>query len=118
MEKSGWTRKNPFVATMSENRTLSGPKSAKDIRHIAFDQADSGVTYEAGDALGVMPENGSDLVKRWLRRLGATHDTNVCGKPLGDRQATEFEIVTPPRDLVRAIEPSNHWQGTMNSPML
>ncbi|MEM9319764.1 MAG: sulfite reductase flavoprotein subunit alpha [Pseudomonadota bacterium] len=104
-EKSGWTRKNPFVATMRENRILSGPKSAKEIRHIAFDLADSGMTYEAGDALGVMPVNAPDLVENWLTRLGATGDTDVGGKALGDRLKTELEIMTPSRDLIRAIEP-------------
>lgn len=105
--KSGWGRKNPYVSTMAENRILSGPKSGKEIRHIAFALGDSGMSYEAGDALGVMPVNAPDLVDSWLERLGVPADTAIDGHdaPLGDLLTHRFEIMTPPRDLIRAVEP-------------
>jgi sulfite reductase (NADPH) flavoprotein alpha-component len=105
-KKSGWGRKNPYVSTMLDNRILSGPKSAKEIRHIAFDLGDSGMTYEAGDALGVMPVNAPDLVQMWLDRLGAKADTAVDGHDasLGDLLTSQFEIMTPSRDMIRGIE--------------
>ncbi|MEM1300306.1 MAG: sulfite reductase flavoprotein subunit alpha [Pseudomonadota bacterium] len=104
--KSGWGRKNPYVATMLDNRNLSGAKSAKEIRHIAFDLGDSGMTYEAGDALGVMPVNAPDLVDVWLARLGRTFGTMIHGfdAPLGELLSTRLEIMTPSRDLIRGIE--------------
>jgi len=46
-KKSGWTRKNPYISTMLDNRNLSGAKSAKEIRHIAFALPDEGLSYEA-----------------------------------------------------------------------
>ncbi|MEM9700576.1 MAG: sulfite reductase flavoprotein subunit alpha, partial [Pseudomonadota bacterium] len=103
--KSAWSRKTPYPATLRENRILSGPKSAKEIRHIAFDLADSGMHYEAGDALGVMPVNAPDLVAAWLTRLGATAENEVAGQALGTLLSTGLEIMTPSRDLIRAIEP-------------
>ena len=103
--KSGWGRKNPYTSTILGNRVLSGPKSAKEIRHMAFDLGDSGMTYEAGDALGVMPVNAPDLVEAWLTRLGASADTEIDGQPLGTLLATGLEITTPSRDLIRALEP-------------
>lgn len=103
--KSGWGRKNPYRSTMIENRIVSGPKSVKEIRHIAFDLGDSGLSYEAGDALGVMPLNAPDLVDAWLARLGVSAETDVGGSALGDLLTTELEIMTPSRDLIRAIEP-------------
>ncbi len=106
-KKSGWGRKNPFMSTMVENRVLSGAKSAKEIRHIAFNLGDSGMTYEAGDALGVMPLNAPDLVDKWLTRLGAVAATEAPGfdAPLGEVLTRRLEIMTPSRDLIRAIEP-------------
>ncbi|MEL7279072.1 MAG: sulfite reductase subunit alpha [Pseudomonadota bacterium] len=106
-EKSKWNRKNPYVSTMLDNRVLSGAKSAKEIRHIAFDLGDSGMTYEAGDALGVMPVNAPDLVEIWLERLGADADTVVAGHdaPLGQLLSTGLEIMTPSRELIRGLEP-------------
>ncbi|MEM6696282.1 MAG: sulfite reductase subunit alpha [Pseudomonadota bacterium] len=106
VEKSIWNRKNPYVSTMLDNRVLSGPKSAKEIRHIAFDLGDSGMSYEAGDALGVMPVNAPDLVDAWLKRLGASADTAIAGHntPLGTLLATGLEIMTPPREFIHAVE--------------
>ncbi|MEO0781057.1 MAG: sulfite reductase subunit alpha [Pseudomonadota bacterium] len=105
--KSQWNRKNPYVSTMLDNRILSGAKSAKEIRHIAFDLGDSGMTYEAGDALGVMPVNAPDLVEMWLDRLGADQDTIIDGHdvPLGTLLSTGLEIMTPSRELIRGLEP-------------
>ncbi len=103
--KSGWGRKNPYIATMVDNRIVSGAKSAKEIRHISFDLGDSGLTYEAGDALGVMPVNAPDLVQGWIDRLGTTAETELNGVALGDLLSTKLEIATPSRDLIRAIEP-------------
>ncbi|MEL7253037.1 MAG: sulfite reductase flavoprotein subunit alpha [Pseudomonadota bacterium] len=106
-EKSKWNRKNPYVSTMVDNHVLSGAKSAKEIRHIAFDLGDSGMTYEAGDALGVMPVNAPDLVDLWLKRLGADADTVVDGHdaPLGQMLSTGLEIMTPSREMIRGLEP-------------
>ncbi|MEM1430557.1 MAG: sulfite reductase flavoprotein subunit alpha [Pseudomonadota bacterium] len=106
-DKPKWSRKNPYVARMLDNRILSGPKSAKEIRHLAFDLDGSGLDYEAGDALGVMPVNAPDLVEAWLTRLGATFETAVDGhdRPLGALLSRELEIVTPSRELIRSLEP-------------
>ncbi|MEM6971228.1 MAG: sulfite reductase flavoprotein subunit alpha [Pseudomonadota bacterium] len=105
-EKSGWSRKNPYPSTVIENRILSGPKSAKEIRHIAFDLADSGLTYEPGDALNVVPLNAPDLVEAFLERLGASPDMVVPGKDLslGALMARGLEITTPSRELIAAVE--------------
>ncbi|MEO1723010.1 MAG: sulfite reductase flavoprotein subunit alpha [Pseudomonadota bacterium] len=106
-QKATWNRKNPYAARMAENRVLSGRGSAKEIRHIAFELGDSGLAYEAGDALGVMPMNAPDLVERWLSRLGAEHDQAVPGKdaPLGTLLSAQLEIMTPSKELIRGLEP-------------
>ena len=103
--KSAFGRKHPYLANMLDNRVLSGPKSSKEIRHISFDLGDSDMTYEAGDALGVMPVNAPDLVQAWLARLGTSAETDIGGTALGTALARDLEIMTPSRDLIRAIEP-------------
>ncbi|MEM1163608.1 MAG: sulfite reductase subunit alpha [Pseudomonadota bacterium] len=105
-KKSQWGRKNPYPSKVVDNRVLSGTGSAKEIRHIAFDLGDSGMTYESGDALGVMPVNAPDLVDAFLTRLGAEADTAIDGHdmPLGDLLRTRFEIMTPSKELIAAIE--------------
>ncbi|MEO0484761.1 MAG: sulfite reductase flavoprotein subunit alpha [Pseudomonadota bacterium] len=104
--KSGWNRKNPYPSAVVENTLLSGTNSAKEIRHFSFDLGDSGMTYEAGDALGVMPINAPDLVEAWLTRLGADADMAIPGQdaPLGELLTKRFEIMTPGREFIREIE--------------
>ena len=104
---SSWGRKNPFNSIMLENRILSGPGSDKEIRHIAFDLGDSGMAYEAGDAIGVVPFNSPKLVDGWLDRLGANADDAVENqdRSLGDLLKSKYEIMTPSRDMIRALEP-------------
>ena len=64
-----WSRRNPYHARLRVARRLNGAGSAKDTRHIEIDLADSGLTYEAGDALGVQPVNDPTLVAEVLEAL-------------------------------------------------
>ncbi|WP_018898057.1 sulfite reductase subunit alpha [Rhizobium sp. 2MFCol3.1] len=105
-EKSQWNRKSPYPSTLAVNRVLSGTRSAKEIRHFEFDLGDSGLAYEAGDALGVMPVNNTALVSAILERLGAHTEAAVSGlaRPLGQELTTSFEISTPSREFIAEIE--------------
>lgn len=71
------SKDNPFPARLAENRLLSGPGSAKETRHFVVDLAGSGMSYKAGDSLGVFPSNRTSEVEEILRRLGATGDELV-----------------------------------------
>lgn len=104
--KSVWSRKNPYPATVSVNRRLSAASSAKEIRHYEFELGDSGLTYEAGDALGVMPVNNPVLVSALLDRLGVAPDAAIAGldQSIGAALTFAYEISTPSRDLIAAIE--------------
>ncbi|MEM0986560.1 MAG: sulfite reductase flavoprotein subunit alpha [Pseudomonadota bacterium] len=103
---TGWGRKNPYPSKTLENRLLSGPGSDKEIRHFSFDLGDSGMTYEAGDALGVMPVNTDEIVSGILERIGAAADEVVAGQdaPLGDLLKYRLEVRTPPRSVINEIE--------------
>jgi len=106
VEKSAWNRKNPYPATLSVNQLLSGSNSDKEIRHYEFDLADSGITYEAGDALNVMPINDPLLVEALLSRLSVEADLMIDGQdqPVGDLLTHKYEISTPSRNMIALIE--------------
>ena len=109
--KSVWNRKNPYPAKVSVNRLLSGPSSGKEIRHYEIDLADSGLTYETGDALNVMPVNDGALVKKLTERLLVSTDTVLVGQEqsIGDLLTYQYEISTPSRNLIAAVEAqANH----------
>lgn len=103
--KQGWGRKNPYSSRVSVNRLLSSPASSKEIRHYEFDLGTSGLDYEAGDALGVIPLNDPKLVGALLECFGASADGEVAGldRPIGDALLNMFEISTPSRELVAEI---------------
>jgi len=62
--------KNPYMATVTVNRELHGNDSDRSCRHIEFEIGDN-LKYEAGDHLGVFPENTTSLVEQLAARLGA-----------------------------------------------
>jgi len=62
LEKTGYTKKNPFPAKLILNTSLNTRGSSKDTRHIGFSLAGSGLAYEVGDALGVFVQNCPEIV--------------------------------------------------------
>jgi sulfite reductase (NADPH) flavoprotein alpha-component len=63
------SRSNPFLAPLIDKRPLTHDVSSKLTVHVAFNISGSSVTYEAGDACGVIPQNDIRLVEEILRSL-------------------------------------------------
>jgi len=101
----GSNKNNPYAAALATNKRLSGEKSGKDIRHFEFDLTDSGLKYEAGDALGVIPVNDPALVNLLLTQLKSDYDNPVPGfdRSLGDLLTYQFEISEPSRKLIEWV---------------
>ena len=59
-------KSNPFPAILKTNRVLNAPGSAKETRHLEIILENSGLEYEVGDALGVVPTNCPDFVREIL----------------------------------------------------
>lgn len=83
--KAAYTRKHPFEATVLENVTLSGRGSSKEVHHIELSLEGSGLTYEPGDALGIVPQNDAALVDELIATLEldpsattTTHDGTIA----------------------------------------
>jgi sulfite reductase (NADPH) flavoprotein alpha-component len=74
---SEYTKQAPYAAELSLSQKITGRDSAKDVRHIEIDLADSGITYQAGDALGVWFENDATLVAELILALNLSADENV-----------------------------------------
>jgi sulfite reductase (NADPH) flavoprotein alpha-component len=88
---SAHNRANPFKAHLTENYSLSSAGSNKDTRHIVVNIAGSGITYVAGDSLGVVPRNPPRLVDELLPHLGVDPQTPV-EQPTGATTAREILI--------------------------
>ncbi|HEY9155079.1 MAG TPA: sulfite reductase subunit alpha [Opitutaceae bacterium] len=105
--ESVYSRKNPYSALLKTSRVLNGDGSAKEVRHVEFDLADSGLIYEAGDALGVIPHNCPELVGEVLAVLGFDGEEEVPapdGSQTSLRQAltTHYDLGKPSAELVSA----------------
>jgi sulfite reductase (NADPH) flavoprotein alpha-component len=103
--ESAYSKKNPFPALLLASRNLNGDGSAKQINHVEFDLTGSGLTYEAGDALGVMANNCPDLVAEVLAALGCDGEEAVPapdGSTTSLRRAlTElYDLGKPPAELL------------------
>jgi len=64
-----YTKKNPFPAAVLENLVLNGRGSAKETRHVELSLEGSGLVFEPGDSLGVMPSNSPELVAELIGTL-------------------------------------------------
>ena len=108
-EESGYSKKNPFPAAVLAVRNLNGPGSAKEVNHIEFSLEGSGLAYEAGDALGVYPQNCPSLVNDVLAVLGLDGEEAVP-TPNGDlplrRALSEcFDLAKPTPELLALVSP-------------
>ncbi|MCX6950634.1 MAG: sulfite reductase subunit alpha [Verrucomicrobia bacterium] len=72
-----YSKKNPYPALLLTSRNLNAPGSGKQVHHIEFDLANSGLAYEAGDALGVIPHNCPEHVAEVLAALGCDGEEAV-----------------------------------------
>ncbi|MBT9096779.1 sulfite reductase subunit alpha [Methylovulum psychrotolerans] len=106
-DKPQYHRKNPFPAKMLANRWVTSPDSSKETRHYEISIAGSGLAYEAGDALCVVPTNCPDLVAELLAAIGCQGDEEepVNGElmPLREALRTQFEIKNPSKELLEEI---------------
>ncbi|HET7237704.1 MAG TPA: sulfite reductase subunit alpha [Terrimicrobiaceae bacterium] len=105
---SGYSRKNPFPATLAVNRKLTGEGSNKDTRHFEISLSSSGLAYEVGDSLGVFPKNDLELVEGILKNQGFSGDepvVNPDGKTVSLREALtkDYIISEPAKQLLQAL---------------
>ncbi|AKM29073.1 sulfite reductase [NADPH] flavoprotein alpha-component [Pandoraea faecigallinarum] len=91
-------RKHPFDATVLENVTLSGRGSSKEVHHIELSLEGAGLTYEPGDALGVVARNDSALVDALIDALAldpqATTTTQDSTLSLREAFLSAYDITT------------------------
>ena len=74
---SAYSKDRPFPARITENRLLSRAGSGKETRHLVVSIAGSGLTYKAGDSLGVQPSSRPEDVGALLGLLRATGEEPV-----------------------------------------
>lgn len=102
-----FTRESPYAAELLANQRISGRESEKDVRHVELDLAESGLSYEPGDALGVWADNPPALVEAVLAATALDGDAPVTLKdrqlPLRDWLGSQREISRSARGVLAAL---------------
>ncbi len=108
---AAYSKDQPFLAKITENRLLSKPGSGKETRHVVIALGESGLRYKAGDSLGVFPSNRASEVDEILQRLGAKGDELVSPAmlklpvpiPLREALTARLALAKPSRRAVEVL---------------
>jgi sulfite reductase (NADPH) flavoprotein alpha-component len=102
-----YSKTNPFGARLLRNVRLTRAGSGKEVRHYELSLQDSGLSYEPGDALGVVPVNCPELVSDVLAALRASGDELVTvaatEMSLCESLTRHLDICKPSPELLKAI---------------
>jgi sulfite reductase (NADPH) flavoprotein alpha-component len=84
---SEFGKKTPFPSELLETVLLNGEGSAKETYHLEFSLAGSGLSYEPGDALAVVPVNAPDTVQAILNAAKLSGSEEVENKNVEGRKS-------------------------------
>lgn len=75
-EENSYNKNNPYLSHLLVNRLLT-KGSDKETRHFEISLRDSGLIYEPGDSLGVLPFNCSEVVDDLMGTTGFTGSEEI-----------------------------------------
>lgn len=102
---ANYDKNNPFYAEVLESINLNGRGSNKHTQHIELSIEGSGLTYEPGDCVGIIPENDPNLVTALLESLRFDGKKNVTVKDetitLEEALRTKLDITVLSKPLLK-----------------
>ncbi len=101
-EEAGVTKKNPYTALISNLYNLNDKESERETSHVEISLEGSGISYEAGDALGVYPVNDAELVESLISELGFDAEEAIGDKTLRAVLTENYEIRNITLPIVKA----------------
>jgi sulfite reductase (NADPH) flavoprotein alpha-component len=101
-----YSKKNPFPSEVLEHVLLNGEGTVKETIHIELDLTGSGLNYEVGDALAVVPTNCDQVVTEILVATGLDADAKVTVKGLDETTlanalTTQLDITALSKSIVK-----------------
>lgn len=108
-EAVAFDKSNPFPAETLTNINLNGTGSAKETIHIELALEGSGLQYEVGDALAVVPMNADDVVEDFLSVSKLSGEEEVEVKKVGkvslkDALKNHLDITSLSRKVVKGYQ--------------
>ncbi len=113
-----YDKSRPFPAVLKTNRVLNEAGSAKETRHVEILLEGSGLEYEAGDALGVLPTNCPEFVSDILAAAGLDGEEKIkvpgeAEMPLRLALCTKFDL----KPFLTAFPPRGVAAGELAAPL-
>jgi sulfite reductase (NADPH) flavoprotein alpha-component len=104
-----YDKKNPFSAEMQERVLLNGKGTAKETWHYEISLEGSGISYEPGDSLAIVPQNAPDMVAGILKaaKLTGTEAVELNGsgsKSLADALREDFDITALSKQVLTKLQ--------------
>ncbi len=103
---SAYSKANPFPAEITELVNLNGSRSAKETYHVELSLEGSGLTFEPGDSIGIVPRNHPAMVADLLAAAGLDGDDE-----LRQRLATDVDITQLSKPVIEAYAKANSNAG-------
>jgi sulfite reductase (NADPH) flavoprotein alpha-component len=99
----GYSRMLPVEARFVSRVRLNGEGSEKITNHVEIDLSGSGVTYEAGDSLGVFVHNDPALADAVIAAIHAPADFPIAGRTLRNVLIEDMSLGAAPDMLFQFI---------------
>ncbi|KAA0548989.1 sulfite reductase subunit alpha [Bacillus sp. BGMRC 2118] len=102
-----YSRTNPYQAKVLKKKNLNKNGSNKETLHIELSLQESGLTYDSGDCLGILPENDPELVALLITEMNWDETEQVVINkagdtlPLKEALVTHFEITLLTKKIVQ-----------------
>ena len=98
-----YSKKHPFPAAVLDNVVLNARGSDKEVRHVELSLEGSGLAYEPGDSVGVVPSNDPELVTEIIDTLALSPEESIAadGDTTLEQALTHgYEITTLTRPVL------------------
>ena len=95
---AAYDKSNPFQAEITDLVNLNSSRSAKQTFHVELSLNGSGLTYEPGDAIGVVPRNDPEAVEAVMAAAGLPGDA-----ALHEALSAKHDVTTLTGHLVRGL---------------
>jgi len=101
-------KKRPFPSEVRNVAHLNGKRSSKETFHIELSLEGSGMTYEPGDAIAIVPVNAPDVVQSILEAARLSGNEGIEVKEQGRKRLTDalredFDITALSRNVLTKL---------------
>jgi sulfite reductase (NADPH) flavoprotein alpha-component len=120
-----WSRERPFAAEVTDQVILSSSRSEKVTAHLELSLAGSGIAYQPGDALMLVPENDPATVDAVLTAAGIAGDADLATRLRRELDVTTLSRATletyqalRPQPALETLLSGDGWRGWLEGRQL